>query len=222
MFSEKSLHVALKTWYAQPGDRFEVAVEGYVIDLVRDDLLIEVQTRNFSAIKLKLTKLLENYPIRLVHPIPQERWIVKLTDEGELVSRRKSPKKGHITHIFSELVYIYSLMAHPNFTLDVLLIKDEEIQVDDGQGSWRRKGRSIHDRKLLSVAETYLFRQPSDFLAVLPETLPETFTTADLAKHIHPKQRKRLIGKITYCLRHMGMIEQVDKRGQAYVYRISG
>ena len=41
----KPLHASLKAWYAEAGDRFEVAVDGYVIDLVRDDLLIEIPDR---------------------------------------------------------------------------------------------------------------------------------------------------------------------------------
>ena len=38
--NEKPLHAALKAWYAQPGDRLEVAVDGFVVDIVRGDLLI--------------------------------------------------------------------------------------------------------------------------------------------------------------------------------------
>lgn len=37
LLNEKSLHASLKQWYAQPGDRFEVAVDGFVIDIVRND-----------------------------------------------------------------------------------------------------------------------------------------------------------------------------------------
>ena len=40
---EKSLHAALKAWCLQPGDHTEVPVDGYIIDIVRGDLLIEVQ-----------------------------------------------------------------------------------------------------------------------------------------------------------------------------------
>ena len=46
--NEGSLHAALKLWYADPGDLVEHPVDGYVIDLVRDDLLIEVQTGGFA------------------------------------------------------------------------------------------------------------------------------------------------------------------------------
>ena len=62
---ETSLHTALKTWYAQPGDELEASVEGYQIDLRRGAQLIEIQTRNFAALKRKLTQLVERHPVRL-------------------------------------------------------------------------------------------------------------------------------------------------------------
>jgi hypothetical protein len=34
LLNEKPLHAALKQWYARPGDRFEVAVDGFVIELI--------------------------------------------------------------------------------------------------------------------------------------------------------------------------------------------
>ncbi len=71
--NEKPLHEALKRWYAQPGDSFEVPVDGFVADIVRGDLLIEIQTKNFSAIKRKLEKLLVRHPVRLVYPIPRAK-----------------------------------------------------------------------------------------------------------------------------------------------------
>ena len=51
---ERPLHASLKRWYARPGDRVEVAVDGYVVDLVRGDLLIEIQTRGFATLRPKL------------------------------------------------------------------------------------------------------------------------------------------------------------------------
>lgn len=41
-------------------------VDGYIIDIVRGDLLIEVQTRNFSALKAKLLTLTAKCPVRLI------------------------------------------------------------------------------------------------------------------------------------------------------------
>src|SRR5919205_2984155 len=97
LLNEKPLHASLKQWYARPGDRFEVPVDGFVIDIVRDDLLIEIQTRNFSSIKSKLNKLARSHRVRLIYPIVHEKWIVRLaTDNGHGTIRRKSPKRGRL------------------------------------------------------------------------------------------------------------------------------
>ena len=214
-YSESSLHAALKTWYAKPDDHIEVDVDGSIIDIVRDDMLIEIQTGNFSALKRKLTTLLEAHTVRVVHPIPLERFIVKF-DDGVCVSRRRSPKKGHVTQVFNQLVYLYHLVPHPHFSLEVLLTRDEEIRVNDGRGSWRRKGWSISDRRLLEVVESVTFHTAADLLGLLPEALPATFTTADLAKAI--KQRRRVAQQMAYCLRELDLIQQTGKQGRAYLY----
>src|SRR5919112_1615330 len=107
LLNEKALHASLKQWYARPHDRFEVPVDGFVIDIVRDDLLIEIQTGNFSSIKSKLTALARRHRVRLIYPIVQEKWIVRLaTGKGAVAIRRKSPKKGRLEDLFWELVSI--------------------------------------------------------------------------------------------------------------------
>ena len=141
--SEKSLHAALKDWYAKPGDRFEENVDGFHIDIVRHDLLIEIQTANFSSLKRKLATLTERHRVRLVFPIALEKWIVRMGSDGiTLLGRRKSPKRGLVYHLFKELVSIPELIKKRNFSVEVLLIQEEEIRHDDGRGSWRRKGPS--------------------------------------------------------------------------------
>src|SRR5580765_8311378 len=91
--AERSLHAALKKWYSRAGDETEVPLEGFHIDLVRGDLLIEIQTRNFYALRRKLPKLLENHRLRLVHPIAAEKWLVRVAADGITeISRRRSPK----------------------------------------------------------------------------------------------------------------------------------
>ena len=120
--SERSLHAALKDWYAQPGDLLEVEVDGFVIDIVRGDLLIQIQTGNFTALKRKLTNLTERRSVRLVHPVMQAKWIVRLEADGRQVSRHRSPKRGRVEHLFTELVRIPTLIARPTCSLEVLLI----------------------------------------------------------------------------------------------------
>jgi hypothetical protein len=215
--NEKPLHAALKAWYARPNDRFEVAVDGFVIDIVQGNLLVEIQTRNFAAIKRKLITLTAQHPVRLVYPIAREKWIVKLARDGRnQQSRRKSPKRGALEQVFAELVSFPQLLASPNFSLEVLLIQEEEVRRYDGKRGWRRRGWVTHERRLLDVVERRLFKTPADVGALVPSTLVEPFTTSDLAA-VTGKPRW-LAQKMAYCLREMGAILQVGKRGRAILY----
>lgn len=219
MLKERSLHAALKDWYAQPGDQREVKVDGYVIDLVRGDLLIEIQTRSFNPLKRKLANLTEVHPVRLVHPIPAERWIVKLAADREtLIERRKSPKRGYVEHIFAEMVSIPNLICRENFSVEVLLTREEEIRCQDGKGSWRRKGWSIIDRRLVSVVGQRTFNTPGDFRTLLPADLPDEFTVRETARCAGLPVF--LAGKMLFCLREMGAVKQVGKKGNAYLYSL--
>ena len=215
LLNEKPLHASLKQWYARPGDRFEVPVDGFVIDIVRDDLLIEIQTRNFSAIKSKLNKLARTHRVRLIHPIVHEKWIVRSGTGG----RRKSPKRGRLEDLFGELVSIPQLLANPNFSLEVLMIRQEEVRRYDGKRRVRRRGWVIEGRQLLGVADRRLFGDSADWLRFLPDGLG-SFTTHDLATGIETS--RELAQKMAYCLREARIIDLIGRRGRANLYRISG
>lgn len=217
---ERPLHAALKAWYAGAGDQVEVPVDGFVIDIVRGDLLIEIQTRSFSSLKRKLTVLLEDHPVRLVHPVAVEKWIVKPDPSAGTTSRRKSPRRGSPHDLFSELVSFPDLVAHPNLTIDVALIRAEEEWRFDGSRGWRRKGWVVAERRLLEVLEVVSIDSPADLLDFLPADLPAEFTTADLAASMHCT--RRLAQQTAYCLRQADCIEMVDKRGNAIVYAVAG
>lgn len=213
---EMSLHAALKDWYAKPGDAIEVPVNGYLIDIVRGSWLVEIQTANFTAIKKKLKALLPDYKIKIVYPIAQDRWIQRVTEENQHITRRKSPKHGRLEEIFTELVRLPDLACHPNFYLEVLLIKDVVVWRDDGQGSWRRKGWSVADRRLIEVVDAIQLDQPEDYAAMLPPDLSQPFTNLELSEHLG--LRRKLAEKMTYCLRKMGLLEVVGKKGRHNLY----
>ena len=216
-FNEKPLHAALKEWYRQPGDQLEVAVDGFLVDIVRGSLLIEVQTRNFAAIKQKLVKLTVNHPVRLVYPVAREKWIVRLADDGQHeLGRRKSPKSGAFEDVFEELVSFPKLLCNPNFTIEVLLIREEESRRYDGTRGWRRKRWLTHERQLLNVLERRVFETPEDMGMLIPSELAEPFDTLGLARVI---DRPLLLAQqMAYCLREMGAVVPIGKRGNAILY----
>lgn len=219
LLNEKPLHASLKQWYARPGDRFEVPVDGFVIDIVRDDLLIEIQTRNFASINSKLSRLTRSYEVRLVYPVVLEKWIVRLaTNDGGVTVRRKSPKRGRLEDLFWELVSIPKLLSHPNFSFEVLLIREEEVRRYAGKRkSWRRRGWIIEGRRLVDVLDRRVFGKSADWLTFVPEGL-QSFTTKDLATIADT--RRELAQKMAYCLRQARMIELVGKQGRANLYRV--
>lgn len=217
--TEYSLHSEIKDWYMVSGDELEVKVEDFIVDVVRGKLLIEIQTRNFSAAKKKLVKLLLNNKVRLVYPIAKLKWIVHVSSSGEFVKRRKSPKKGKLTDLFDELVHTPSLINDRNFSLEVLLIEEEELRCNDGKGSWRRRGVSVRDRKLLNVFDKIVFKDSQDFLNFLPKELDGYFTNRVLASKLGISIR--LAQKITYCLRKMGTISIAGKKGNELLFQIS-
>lgn len=216
---ETELHAALKAWCARPGDVIEAAVGGSLVDIARDGLLIEIQTGHFAALRPKLRRLLADYPVRVVYPLAVEKWICRLDAAGRPLGRRKSPKRGRVEQLFAELVYLGPLAAQPNFSLEVVFIQEEAYWQDDGRGSWRRRGWSVAERRLLAVIAQQLFAEPADYLALLPAGLSEAFTNSDLAAGL--RAPRRLAEKMSYCLLKMGLLEVVGMRGRARLYAVT-
>ena len=125
--NECSLHLEIKQVCSLPGDQFEVKLGNYIVDILRGNLIIEVQTKNFSALKEKLQVLTENHRVRLVYPLPERKWITHITKDHKVLNTSKSPRKGRITDVFGELVMISQLIGEMNFSLEVLLIDEEEL-----------------------------------------------------------------------------------------------
>ena len=216
---EKSLHAELKEWYARTGDGLEVQVDGFLVDIRRGRRLIEIQTGNFSALKRKLTELTRSRRLLLVYPIAVDKWIVRETADGRTrLGRRKSPKHGSVLDVFEELVSLPDLMAEPNFSLEILFVQTEEIRRDDGRGSRWRSGWSISDRRLIGVTGRRIFKEPADFLELVPADLPDPFTTKDLAQAADCP--RWLAQKMAYCLRRMDIFEVRGKRGNAFLYSL--
>jgi hypothetical protein len=204
--NESSLHAAIKDLLAMPDDRFEVPLAGFVIDIVRGEELIEIQTGSFGALANKLDRLLGDHRIRIVHPIAIDTWI-----ERPGKKPRRSPRHGSIFNLFEELTRLPTLLDHPNLSLEVLLIDEEQFR-EPG----RRGERKMMDRRLRQVRGTRTFDEVSDLLALLPPTLREPWTTKDLADAAGTT--RRIAQAMAYCLRANELIVELerDRAGSHY------
>lgn len=213
---EGSLHAQLKQWYRIPGDQLEVPIEGYIVDIVRESLLIEIQTQNFSALKEKLAELIESYNVLLVYPVISDKWIIYKVKGGSTIRRRLSPKHCTYHNVFNELVYIPKIFAHPNLSVEVLLVQIEEVRQKSGNKTKTSSGWSTTDKRLLNVKKGVSLRSPEDLLAQIPRDIEVPFTNAELSKKL--KQSINLTQKFTYSLRKMGALQLIGKKGNAHLY----
>ena len=55
------------------------------------------------------------------------------------------------------------MLREPNFSLEVLLIDEEELRRHDRRRAWRRRGWVTHERRLMEVVGRYLFETPAQF-----------------------------------------------------------
>jgi len=220
--NEQPLHHALKLYYAGKEGKIEVHLAGYVIDVVLGGQLVEIQTGNFSSIRQKLHRLIQDHPVRLVYPIAVEKWIVKgpVSEQGDERTRRKSPKRGREIELFTELVSFPEMMLELNFTLEVALIQEEQVREFREGRYWRQKGWKTTERRLLNVVERRVYPTPQSLAEMLPEGLPPQFTTAELAEGMGIS--RRLAQKMAYCLRQMEVLEIVGKHGRSILYALGG
>jgi hypothetical protein len=221
LYSEHSLHSQLKEWLSEPGDRSEVLVDGRVVDLLKaDGELVEVQTGSLGKIVPKaLVLAASGRRVRVVYPVAAETSIRRLDPKtGELLSVRKSPKRGDVWSLFDELVKAHGLIAAPLIEVEVLLVKAVDIKVRDGSGSWRSRGDRRADRILEEVISSRRLGSRSQWLALIPGSLPPPWSSASLgeALGIRPDRAR----KVLYCLARAGLLAETGKEGRRKLYEL--
>lgn len=215
---ETTLHRQLKELYGIADADREVRIDGYRIDAVADDVLIEVQVASLAAIRGKVLDLVERHRVLVVKPVVIRSYIVRRkTVLGGILGSRYSPTVHDPCELFIDFVHFAKVFPHPNLSMEVLLIEQEEHRVP--RKSWRR-GRNfrVTDRQLRTVMERRRLSTATDLLPFLPDDLPTPFTTADIAKRAG--MPRWLAQKLTYSLRWSGAIEAVGKQRNSVVYEI--
>lgn len=220
--NERQLHAALKAHYHVAGDLIEAKLAGCEIDLLRGELIIEIQTGNFTRLRRKLQALLPRldagHRVRIVLPIALHKWIVRLGEQGERISRRKSPLRGRPETACADLVYLGALLREPRIEVELALIHEEELRRKTGARRWRTQGWGTHERRLLEFVEARRLQMPGGLLTLLPAGLPERFTSADIAAlgGIKPELARQML----YCLRVAGLVDTDGKAGRAVAHRL--
>ncbi|MDR1802779.1 MAG: hypothetical protein LBQ94_04165 [Treponema sp.] len=214
---ESSLHRSLKFRYSENGVT-ETPVGDFVCDGLGDDgEYIEVQTGSFGPLKEKVNYLTQSGKVRIIHPIISQKRIKLYNAEGGLIRERKSPRKGCPWDLFNALLYAPELPLLKNLAIELAIVDVIEKRLDDGRGSWRRRGVSITDRLIGAWHQTIVLAKPKDYKQFIPFRKNERFSVRDLAEKAGITVT--LARKAVYVLAKMGLIERTGKQGNAYQYR---
>jgi len=216
---EKTLHAVLKRYFEPFEDSHERKVGGFVADIVGENGIIEIQTRNFDKLRKKLDTFLEAARVTVVYPIPQTKWLMWIDENGVCSNRRKSPKTGTIYDAFKELYKIKSYLNHPNFNLCIVLLEVEEYRYLNGWSKDKKKGSTRCDRIPIEICDEFYFEALQDFQKLIPSNLTENFTAKDYKKSagVSLSTAQTALNILNY----LGTVQRVDKKGNAYIYKKS-
>jgi hypothetical protein len=214
---ESTLHRQLKMLYAPSSDETEVVVDGYRIDAIADGRLIEIQAASLSSLAPKVKILLKSHSLTVVKPLAAKKFIIKRkTPDGKILSKRYSPKKESLLHLFDELVHFKDIFPHENLIIEILLTEQVEHRVPKKKSRRWRKDYRVIDRELTEIQRRVSVSSPVDLLGLLPELPQEPFTTKEIAGCCSVP--RSLAQKMAYCLRKAGSVEVTGKKGNAIEY----
>lgn len=217
---EKTLHAVLKHFYEPDTTHHEQKIGTYFADIEKDGRIIEIQTRDLYRLKAKLRTFLNaDFQVTIVHPLPRQRWIYWIGEDGTLSDRRKSPKIGKPHHALPELSGLVDLLFEPGLTVVLLLLDVEDFRNLDGWSKDKKKGSSRYERMPVAYAQEIVIRTKEDLRQLLPPDLPRRFTAAEFYKKGGYKGRSAY-----YTLKLMenaGVISQTGKDGRRFIYELS-
>ena len=217
--SEKTLHRILKQYFEPLSALHEQKLGRYVADILNEEGVTEIQTRNLSAMRAKLAAFLSVTHVTLVHPVVHKKWLTWIDPEtGECTGRRKSPKVGTVYGAFWELGVIPEYLSHPNLTVYILMLDMEETRLLNGWSKNKKRGSTRADRIPTALVKEYRFDTKDDYLGVLPDKLPDPFTRAELALLAgEPKERMYCVLRV---LSAVGAVKEAGKRGREKLYTV--
>lgn len=221
---EKSLHAVLKRYYEPDSSRHEVAVGDYVADIVGEEGIIEIQTRNFSRLKPKLGGLLELCRVTVVHPVIVSRRIINIDGlTGEVVSVRTSPKHGSLYTGMRELYTLRDILTSDNLTMKFPLLTADEFRTYGVKTRRRKKQRTKRGEYVSDVIPTDIIdeitlSESCDYSVLIPDGLPEQFGAKEFAAAAATDAANARMA-INLLVR-MKLAKPVDKKGNRIVYTL--
>ncbi len=223
-YNESSLHRELKEKYAALcNGQTEVNYNGFICDVINDEVVYEIQTSNVSKLRPKIEKLSQTRKIWIVFPVAEITEIVVTDKDGKTISKRKSPKKENVFCIFRQITGVLDLLAMQKFGIKVLFINQQRIRqkteeaVQLANKSRRHKREWVPvDKKLTCINKETEITSKEKLIKLVKNELngKEEFCAKDL-KQTAIKEHANLV---IWCLKKLNAIKQTRTAGKSKYY----
>ncbi len=217
---EKTLHAILKLYLEPDTSRHEQATHGFVVDILNENGVTEIQTAGFNRLRRKIDRFLPELPLRIIYPVPAKKYISWFDPStGEELGRRLSPKRGSRSDAIFELYKIRPWLLEAGLRIELFYIDVEEHRLKDGWDKSQKRGSTRVDRLPVGLDRIEVLATPEDYLSFVPKALPEAFTVKNFAKA--GKYTIRNAQTILRILRDFGLVELAGKEGRAFLYQLN-
>lgn len=217
---EKTVHAVLKTFYEPDSAYQEIPVGNFVADILRDGEIMEIQTRNFDKLRRKLESFLPLCPVTVIYPIPYHKTLYWIDEQsGEIGGGRRSPKKGSIYDAIRELYKIKQYLDHPDLQICLVLLDMDEYKLLNGWSHDRKRGSTRYDRIPTALEDEFVIGSLSDYTMFLPDSLPDSFTSRDLAQAAHV--RLPVAQQTLTILSYLKVVTCIGRQSRLKLYKVS-
>lgn len=219
-YNEKRLHKILKRAFCGGDGCFEVKIGSYTADVLCGGEIIEIQTGSLYPLAQKIKYFLSNtdYSVTVVHPLICELTLIRIDGEtGEVIRKKRSPKKETPTDALCELYWLREYFGNGRLKILMPLVSGEEYRFSE-RVRYRKKGAydaEFFPLKMLGIADMSTVER-------VREALPETLYGGD---GYSVKELERIFGlrgrRLALALKFLAElnISEREKIGNKYIYR---
>ncbi len=192
-YNEKRIHRILKRYITEDAFCYEQRVGRYVADVVTEESVFEIQTASFRSLAKKVEYYLESTDktVYILHPVIKEKMLIRAEREtGEVLSRKRSPKRVSDFEAVSNMYALGELVKSKRLVLCLVYIRAEEYRFSEAR-RYCKAGKYDNDLCPCELIDIRTLSGAEDYRALVPAELSEReFDASEFSKISKLKARK--------------------------------